>query len=335
MDKKTTQSIKGIAILIMLAHHFIVMPLVELPYVIRLFGYACKICVAIYAVLSGYGYFFAKEKTYKYGARKIWSLLQIYWITLFILFIPAAMRGGWTLTPWKLIVQLFGLLPNLNWFAWYVFFYIFCMLVMPLLCKLGVFRFKPLINLAGMVIIPFAIAVVLHTLPWYGDNTIVNDLFSCFLYFPCFLVGYWMAENKMIEKTNNVWWFKQPILCLVGVALVFIFRIISNSLVSWPLDVIYVPVLICLICSLKIIIDLKPVSAILETLGKYSTGMWFFHAVFFSTYISDIFKPILLIVKNPVAMYLWLVVLSLAGAFVFQKLLEGIRYILIVVKRRL
>lgn len=86
---------------------------------------------------------------------------------------------------------------------------------------------------------------------------------------------------------------------------------------------------------LKIIIDLKPVSAIFRTLGKYSTGMWFFHAVFFSTYISDIFKPILLIVKNPVAMYLWLVVLSLAGAFVFQKLLEGIRYILIVVKRRL
>ena len=70
MDKSTTKKIKGIAILIMLMHHFIVFPLTELPYLITLFGYACKICVAIYAVLSGYGYFFAKEKTFSYGCRK-------------------------------------------------------------------------------------------------------------------------------------------------------------------------------------------------------------------------------------------------------------------------
>lgn len=94
VDKKTTQMIKGIAILIMLAHHFIVFPFCNLPHVVILFGQACKICVAIYAVLSGYGYFFTKEKTIKYGLKKIWGLLQIYWISLFTLFIPAAMTGG-------------------------------------------------------------------------------------------------------------------------------------------------------------------------------------------------------------------------------------------------
>lgn len=94
MDKKTTQVIKGIAILIMIAHHFIVIPFSELPYLVTLFGNACKICVAIYAVLSGYGYFFAKEKTVTYGLKKIWGVLQVYWLSLFILFIPAAMWGG-------------------------------------------------------------------------------------------------------------------------------------------------------------------------------------------------------------------------------------------------
>lgn len=95
MDKKTTQMIKGVAILIMLAHHFIVMPFSEMPYLVALFGYACKICVAIYAVLSGYGYFFTKEKTVRYGLKKIWGLLEIYWLTLFTLFIPAAIvKGG-------------------------------------------------------------------------------------------------------------------------------------------------------------------------------------------------------------------------------------------------
>lgn len=116
--------IKGVAILIMLAHHFIVMPFSEMPYLVALFGYACKICVAIYAVLSGYGYFFTKEKTVRYGLKKIWGLLEIYWLTLFTLFIPAAIvKGGWRPSPWGLFVQMFGLLPNLNWFAWYVFFY--------------------------------------------------------------------------------------------------------------------------------------------------------------------------------------------------------------------
>lgn len=94
MDKKTTQMIKGIAILIMIAHHFIVIPFSDLPYLVTLFGYACKICVAIYAVLSGYGYYFTKEKTIRYGLKKIWGLLKIYWISLFTLFIPAALQGG-------------------------------------------------------------------------------------------------------------------------------------------------------------------------------------------------------------------------------------------------
>lgn len=334
MEKKTTQMIKGMAIIIMITHHFIVMPFIELPYLVTLFGYACKICVAIYAVLSGYGYFFAKERTVRYGMKKIWGLLQIYWISLFTLFIPAAISGGWELTPWSLIVQLFGLLPNLNWFAWYVFFYIFCMLVMPVLYKYKVFRFKPLINLAIMIIIPTVIAIVLQMLTNYRENTIINDLYSCFLYFPCFLVGYWMAENRTIERINCKKGLRSPAMCIIGIVLVFVVRITSNSIVSFSLDVFYAPLLICMICILVKTIDLRPISMIFKILGKYSTGMWFFHAVFFSTYISEIFQPVLLIVKNPFLMYVWLILLSLSGAFVFQKLLIGIKCIPKVIGRR-
>lgn len=93
MDKKTTQMIKGMAILIMLAHHFIAFSFSELPHSVMLFGVSCKICVAIYAVLSGYGYFFAREKTVRYGLKKSWGLLQIYWLQLFTLFIPVAVVG--------------------------------------------------------------------------------------------------------------------------------------------------------------------------------------------------------------------------------------------------
>lgn len=117
--------------------------------------------------------------------------------------------------------------------------------------------------------------------------------------------------------------------------LIFAVRIVSNSVVSLPLDVIYAPVLICMICSLAKVFNLKYVSIMFGVLGKYSTGMWLFHAVFFSTYICDIFQPILFIVKNPILMYVWLILLSLVGAFIYQELLNGIKYILKVIRRRL
>lgn len=335
MSKNTTQKIKGIAILIMIMHHFIVYSFFEVSYLITLFGYACKICVAIYAVLSGYGYHFAKEKTIKYGLKKIWGLLQIYWISLFTLFIPAAILGGWQLTPWKLIVQMFGLLPNLNWFAWYVFFYIFCMLVMPILCKYNVFRFKPWINLCIMIVIPYILEVVLHSIPNYENNTIIHDLFSCFLYFPCFLIGYWMAENKIIDKVRKVKFLCNPIICIIGILSIFALRIVVKTIAGFQLDVFYAPILICLLAISFEKKDYMIISPIINTLGKYSTGIWFFHAVFFSGYVCEWFKPILMIVSWPPLMFLWLVLLSLLGAFIYQKILCGLKALPKLIKRSL
>lgn len=335
MDKKTTQMIKGMAIVIMLAHHFIVFSFSELPQGVTLFGVACKICVAIYAVLSGYGYFFTREKTLRYGLKKSWGLLQIYWLQLFTLFIPAAMVGGWKLTPLKMIIQLFGLLPNLNWFAWYVFFYIFCMLVMPLLCKYQVFRFKPLVNLGTMIVIPYVFEVILYMIPNYEANTIVHDLFSCFLYFPCFLVGYWMAENRIIEKSKKIKWIHNSGVCLIGIIAIFLMRIVVNSVAGFLLDVIYAPIMICCLVNLFEQKRYKRVLTVFNTLGKYSTEMWFFHAVFFSPYVCEWFQPMLKLVSWPLLMFVWLVLLSLLGAVIYQKVLNGLGSLVGFVKRSL
>lgn len=334
MDKQTTQKIKGIAILIMIAHHFIVFPFTSLPLILILFGESCKICVAIYAVLSGYGYFFAKEKTIRYGVKKIWKLLQIYWLSLFTLFIPAALLGGWKMTIWNLIIQMFGLLPNLNWFAWYVFFYAFCMLVMPLLCHYKVFRFKPYTNLFIMIIVPYAFEIILHLFPNYETNMIIHDLFSCFLYFPCFLIGYWMAENRIIEKVKQLKWLKHASVCMMGIIIVFVARICVSSVAGFLLDVIYVPVMICFIVNLLETSHYKQIAMVLSSLGKYSTGMWFFHAVFFSTYVCEWFLPILKLVSWIPLMFLWLVILSFAGAFMYQKILEKLWAVPQLMKRR-
>ena len=269
--------------------------------------------------------FFVKEKTIKYGLKKIWGLLQIYWISLFTLFIPAALLGGWKITIWKLIVQMFGLLPNLNWFAWYVFFYIFCVLVMPIICRCEVFRFHPYVNLLLMVVVPYIFEVVLHTLPNYETNTIIHDLFSCFLYFPCFLIGYWMAENKIIEKSKQLKVLRRMSVCVIGIIIVFAARICVRSVAGILLDVIYASIIIILIVNLFEKNRREKKKSVLSILGKYSTGMWFFHAVFFSTYVCDWFRPMLKLVSWPLLMFVWLVFLSFGGAFIYQKVLNRLR----------
>lgn len=186
-----------------------------------------------------------------------------------------------------------------------------------------------------MLVVPYAFEVMLHFMPNYETSMIVHDLFSCFLYFPCFLVGYWMAENKVVERTKQIKWFHNPIICVLGILLIFPVRQAISSVAGFLLDVFYAPLLICLAASLFESVDWKPVSLLLNTLGKYSTGIWFFHAVFFSTYVCEWFQPILKLVSWPPLMFVWMIVLSLAGAFVYQKILDGLRALPGLMKRSL
>ena len=336
MTRKTTQMIKGVAILIMVMHHFCAKTLFpDLDGVLLNVGANCKICVAIYAVLSGYGYYFAKEKTVRYGLKKIWGLLQIYWISLFTLFIPAAIRVGWKLTTSTLFGQLFGLLPNINWFAWYVFFYVFCMMVMPFIYK--VFKRKLIFNFGIAFFVPYLLEVIFHSVPNYENITIIHDLFTCFLYFPCFLVGYLMAQHRIMEEMDSFLPSNRKFrvfISVIGLVVVFMMRYMRAGVLGFLFDVFYAPLFVFFVAKLFEALQKRKICSIFSVLGKYSTGIWFFHAVFFSTYVSDLFRPILLLVKQPVFMYIWCVFLSLVGAFAFQKLLEGIKLLPKVIKGR-
>lgn len=139
----------------------------------------------------------------------------------------------------------------------------------------------------------------------------------------------------MVEKVKFMKWMSNPTLDLIGIAVIFGARILINSIAGFLLDVFYAPILICLTANLFEMIDCKPVLAVFNTLGKYSTGIWFFHAAFFSTYVCVWFQPILKLVSWPPLMYVWLVILSLAGAFVYQKILNGLQALTQFIKRSL
>ena len=210
------------------------------------------------------------------------------------------------------------------------------MLVMPLLCKYKAFRFKPIVNLGLMIGVPYIFEALLYMIPNYQENTIIHDLFSCFLYFPCFLVGFWMAQNKIPEKFKSVNLLRNPFVSIVGVGAVFIAKMCLSSVLGFLFDVFYAPLMILFLMNIfEQLGKYKIINIPFSILGKYSTGMWFFHAVFFSTYVCDWFLPVLNLVSFPPLMFVWLTILSLLGAFVFGKALDGLKTLPKLFKRRL
>lgn len=191
---------------------------------------------------------------------------------------------------------------------------------MPFVSK--IFKFHPVINIGMAVGVPFVIEVVIHELvPNYQEITILQVMFSCMLYFGVFLAGYLMAKYNLIKKLQMTWFL--GLLCMIG-AIVLRVMLRHINTFGFNTDVFYAPVFVIGAAKFFEGVPVK-FTKVFDVLGKYSTGMWFFHAVFFATYVKDIFQPVMLLVKPRLLMYVWLVVLSLVGAVIYRKILDGIK----------
>ena len=94
IGKDKTQIIKGIAILLMVAHHCLIgeFYLKPDPFLSTLFGHKLvsltKMCVGLFTFFVGYGYFFSSQNKVSYTIQHITKLLKNYWIVLFLIAIP-------------------------------------------------------------------------------------------------------------------------------------------------------------------------------------------------------------------------------------------------------
>ena len=208
------------------------------------------------------------------------------------------------------------------------------MLVMPFIYKK--LCFTPIINLGLILIVPYTLRVMLYYIPGSNRITVLSELTSCLVYLPCFLIGYWVADNRVIEKYKAIQWANYLVLNIIGIAVVFAMRMLIHEVFGFLLDVFYAPLMICFFVGVFNALNKNGfMNKLFWVLGKYSTGMWFFHAAFFSKYVCDWFKPILLSVSWPPLMFVWLVILSLLGAVFYQKILDGLTSISHLIKRSL
>lgn len=339
-DKEVTYIIKGIALVLMFFHHFFTFPAwwgtdVSYSLLKQLSKYLClpaKICVPIFAFLTGYFYYYRSEKSFRYSFHKIIDFLIPYWFIFSLYAIAAILLTGYRYSLRGFLLELFALQRPTMIFCWYVWFYCLTMLILPILTpRLSHNALSAFIN---GILVPVIISQMLIYL-FRTHKTIVNMLVNWQTFFPSVISGFACAKYQVLEtlqckniaKQNQI--ARIVILSLIAVLAAF-FRYVSPtiSIGEMPffsskvyfqitLDVLYAPAFVFSMVLLFRDLTWKPLRIVLYHLGKNSLNMWFIHCIFFNN-MKEIFRPILYAPKNPFFVLCWGLVLC----YVFSRLLD-------------
>lgn len=324
-DRDKTKIVKGFAILFMIILHTLASPdcydvafsTFDNPLVSRIFS-TFKICVGIFTFMVGYGYSFSKSKDIKYSWEHIRRLLLPFWIILFIFTIPLCKNidGG------VLLQNMFGINSSLNYFSWFVYFFIYAMVVMPFIARVINKKTWMVVLVIGF---SFLCEVAVHSIPNWSDNDFIKMAFNCMLQTPCMVVGYLFAKYRLFEKiklpTN-----RYVVLLIIATCAIcaFIIRYYKSAVLGFSLSVVYVPMLIFSIVALFSHFKLKYTSVALQKLGELSVYMWFFHALFFTKSVRSVYQPLILVSDNVFVVAIWTILLTVVASFVLKSVVDKI-----------
>ncbi len=346
-DKNITNIIKGVALIIMFIHHMFTFPDayvdgISYPALEPYARWLCNpfnICVSIFAFMTGYCYFFAKSKTYRYAFRKITDFLLTYWFVYILFLIIALLLGGYEdITIKSFVLELFALNRVVMVFCWYVPFYIASMLILTFASKCS--ANSRIREILFMLVFPVLSTVVLAK--FVGNSVIAGNLENISEWFPCIAIGYICASGSLFQRVfdkilNLAKWKTLRLIISISLAVgvfllrhyvpkvtLFTFSLMGHSVpVSVFADVIYAPVFVYAVVNIVRLIRLNIIWNIIGEIGKYSLYMWFLHCIFFNV-SKDVFQPILYFPKNPVLVVLWGLLLCYASARIIDVPLKKI-----------
>ncbi|AWK50021.1 hypothetical protein DIC82_02460 [Clostridium beijerinckii] len=335
-DKNTTTLLKGIAIILMIIHHFfgfpkwIIAPNCYIPIgltinnlpleqVIATFN---KICVGLFLFVTGYGMFFSYNKNnyYRKSFKKLIKFLSNYWIIMILLFIPIKIYlGKFNFNLKDIFLNMFAYKTSYITFAWYVRFYIEIIIFFPLLKKLIKNNCYYSIFIS---IIPFNIINYLIIKQGYSSLIPINFVYEFFYWVPILMLGYIFAKFNIFQYIKHkfihldldniyIYFF----LCL----LIFAFRTKFKLISGTNIDILCVPFFIFSIINITSIINYSVVNRTLILLGKHSLNIWFLHNIFFignSKIQSIAYYP-----KLPILIIIWVFVLVLPLSYIINSIL--------------
>jgi len=350
LKRDISDAIKGVALIMMYVHHLFTWPdwriesIAYPEYLLfaRLFNSPLKLCVPVFAFLSGYFYHFTVEKSLRYSLRKMTDLLIPHFIVCVLMMIPAAVFGTYELSVSSAATELMGLGIDVMCFSWYVSFYCASMLLLPVITRLSAG------NLLGDIVTMLALPVIgAQIISIMMERAIPLDtaipagiLGSIQEWFPCIISGYVFAKYALFETwldnvTDNIsgkagkifFWLCLCAAGFLGRLAIPRFRLDGIQIAGdWTelvflMDVVYAPLFVYGMVRLLEMVKIPAFLKCLRAIGQKSMYMWFLHAMFFNS-CKEFIQPVVYAPRNPVLVLIWALAICYALASVIDKMMR-------------
>ena len=317
IKKEETNLIKGIALIMMFIHHLFTFPMwyvegisyPELAHFAETFREPLRICVCIYAFLTGYTYFYS-VKNFRYSIKKATDVWINYLVPLLLLLIPAILLGTYAFSVKGLLLEILVIKREILNFGWYILFYIVAILLMPLFAKCT--EKSSIIAFGGAVIIPrIALDAFMLVMPQELED--FAQIPGYLVWLPVMASGFIFAKHELFLELENAFKLKSRVLNLIFCIIISILVMMArNCTVEY--DFIYAPIFIFCLLSVLRDIRLNILSIMVSQLGKYSLQMWLISSVFFNC-MCRYTQWFLYIPHNPVLVLIWGLAICYFGAY--------------------
>jgi len=347
MTKRDSNIIKGIAILCMFFHHLfgtssgftgleLTGLIISSEVTVRIAN-LLKVCVAIFALVSGYGLYVgalnAENKIGKLSFRWIlretlkryWGIIKDIWVILPLMIIFTKIFG-FSRTPslvWKnggIIKEIKGFAANMTatagifhykWFVtswWYLGIAVIFVIVFPIIYWLMRHIWS---------IIPLMIVCVI---PFVSHVNARHD--NIWRYLPAFVLGMFLADTKLIDKLKDL--IKQSVIkhILFGIVVValYVLTLYLNSLYSKHFIFQSLQAALIAAAATAFLAVIPYLNKALEVIGRNSKYMWLIHVYIYGQVLGEK----LFALKNIWIIWTVLLIISLAVSVVLKKCTDTI-----------
>ena len=281
-DAQCTTLIKGIAIILMVVHHLWGFCDIEdfsgywrdiAPMIIAL-GKAGKICVAIFAFISGYGIYCSYSKNSKYSSllMKVKKTFLLFWqmvipflIMLFIL----------QIIPFDIISFAKNMLCiscSYNGTWWYLNTYIIFILVFPII-------YLMLKNKVSTILLCLVFILICRYISYIAFEHGYNIYFYYLLYYlPIFVIGSIFARYNLLNKLMFKGKIKSNYVLLFYVTATFLLVVLR--MITGITEILFIIVPFFMLCFIQKPMPMNKLVKTLIYIGKMSMGIWIIHFFF-------------------------------------------------------
>lgn len=300
--KSESMQIKGVVIILMLIHHLFglneTQQFVDSSFWKALGGFG-KICVSVYAFLSGYGLFLSLQKDKRIiQINRILKLLFRYWICLTFIIVIEALSGDIVFSSGeivKIILNYFCIFFSHDVNAWFILPYFCFVLLLPIahliIDKISNKIFRVFVEIL-CIILPLSASVLSNML--LGEiNYIYNTfVYSVLLILPFFSIGTLFAKYSIFDRIGLS--ARKVSLNLVFGALLLVLVFFARKYFSFSVygnnvfDILLAPLFVFALTMIFNSIKIKWVNSLFFLFGTMSTNIWLFHYIFCQSSLQNI-----------------------------------------------